>query len=66
MGDSPHARDLRAKAGSRLAGFLTVWAALPYARGSLATNRPSWVRISTWNARKPTSRVHPRHEGPAR
>ena len=34
--------------------------------GGLATNRPSWVRISTWNARKPASRVHPCHEGPAR
>ena len=66
MGDSPHARDLRAKTGGRLAGFLTVWAALPYARGGLATNRPSWVRISTWNAREPASRVHPCHEGPAR
>ena len=66
MGDSPHARDLRAKAGSGLAGFLTVWAALPYARGSLATNLPSCVRISTPNARNPTSRFQPCHEGPAR
>ena len=66
MVESVHAWVLRLNAGRSVAGLRTVAGESPYTRGSLAQVRPSWVRIVTSNARRPTSRVQPRHEGPAR
>lgn len=66
IGLSPHARVMRTNAGRTAAGSRTVPDASPYARGRPATFLPSPVRISTSNARNPTSSRHPRHDGPAR
>ena len=62
--DSPKALGLAMMAGTSERGFRTAGPS-PKALGRTATRRPRSARISTVDARMPTSRLRPCQAGPA-